>query len=109
MREILLYLPCRVARSLRGGDSIHSSRNRMLYLDNLGKALNCKLKHEPKGSMKGTLNQTRHHSGLRETVQLVSCNRDSRIMTWHSQSYQRLPYMMDSTAAFNDNFRFSKG
>lgn len=30
MGEILLDLLCRVARSLRGGDSTHDSRNRML-------------------------------------------------------------------------------
>ena len=64
MREILLYLLCRVARSLRGGDPIHNSSNRMLYIDNLGEAVNCKMKREIGGNIKGTLNQTRHHSGL---------------------------------------------
>ena len=48
MREILLYLLCRVARSLSGGDSIHDLSNRMLYSDDLGEAANCKMKHEPR-------------------------------------------------------------
>ena len=67
MREILLYLLCRVARSLRGVDSIHDFSNGMLYLDNLGEAANCKMKHETRGSIMGKLNQTRHCPGLGET------------------------------------------
>ena len=59
MREILLYLLCRVARSFRGGDSIHGSRT------DYWKAVN----------IKGTWNQTGYHSGLGETTQLVSYNR----------------------------------
>ena len=104
MRKILLYLLCRVARSLRGGDSIHGLSNRMPYLDNVGEAVNCKMKHKIRGSMKGTLNQTRPHSGPGETFQLVSYIRNSGIMTWRSKSYQHLSYMMDSTVAFNDKF-----
>ena len=59
MREVLLYLLCRVARSLRSGDSIHDFSNRVLYLDNLGKAASCKVKHESRGSVMGKLNRTR--------------------------------------------------
>ena len=53
MRVILSYLLCRVARSFRGGDPIHGSSNRMLYLDNLGEAVNCKMKHQNQRQYEG--------------------------------------------------------
>ena len=77
----------------------------MLYLDDLGEAANCKMKHETRSSMMKKLNRTGHCSGLGETFQRLSYNRISGIMTWRSKSYQRLSCMIDSSAAFSDKFR----
>ena len=43
------------------------------------------MKHEIGGGIKGTLNQTSHHSGLEETFRLVSFS------TYHDVALEELP------------------
>lgn len=87
MREILLDLLCRVARSFRRVNSIHVSTNKMLYLylDMWGG-----------GELQDEARYRRYYdTGGHILVGVLQYLRNSGIMTWRLNSYQRLSYMRD--------------